>query len=146
MSKTTWMISTALAIAVSTAVIAHDGVTNSAAGARMDGMAVIAQNMKTIGGMAQGQIAFDTNAAQAAIDAIASQAANVPALFKADETDPKSKASATIWTNWGDFTQKAAALKTTADGVDVSSAASLGQAMGGLGGSCKSCHKSYRIK
>lgn len=146
MSKPLLTISAALFIAISTNAIAKDGIANPVVGARMDAMDIIGANMKIIGGMAQGKVTFDAAAAQAAIDAIATQAGDLPALFKADETDPKSKASPTIWANWDDFTKKAAALQTVAEGVDTSSAAGLGQAMSGLGGSCQACHMSYRIK
>lgn len=146
MSKSIWTISATLAIALSTSATARDGVANGAVGARMDAMEIIAQNLKTVGGMAQGQVTFDADKAQVAIDAIAKQAANVPALFKAEEKDPKSKASDAIWTSWDDFAAKAGTLQTAAEGADASSVAGLGQALGGIGGSCRSCHMSYRIK
>ncbi|MGR3659753.1 MAG: c-type cytochrome [Paracoccaceae bacterium] len=146
MSKKILTISTALALMISTQISAYEGVDNAVAGARMDAMKIIGDNMKTIGGMAQGKVTFDAAAAQAAIDAIAGQADKLPTLFKANETDPKSKASETIWANWDDFTIKAAALKTAVEATDTTSAAGLGQAMRGIGGSCQSCHMSYRLK
>lgn len=146
MSKTILTISTALFIAITTSAVSKDGVANPVVSARMDAMDIIGQNMKIIGEMAQGRVTFDTATAQAAIDAIATQAGDIPALYKADETDPKSKSNPTIWANWDDFTKKSAALQTVAEGADTSSAAGLGQAMSGLGGSCQACHMSYRIK
>lgn len=146
MSKRILTIAAIVAVTISSQTVARDGVANAAVGARMDAMATIGQNMKTIGGMAQGQVTFDAAAAQAALDAIAKQAGMLPALFEAHETDPKSKASDAIWNNWDDFTTKAAALKTVVEATDTSSAAGLGQAMRGIGGSCQSCHMSYRIK
>jgi len=81
MSKTIWTISTVLAIALSSSATAHDGVANDAVGARMYAMEIIAQNLKIVGGMAQGQVTFDADKAQAAIGAISEQADNVPALL-----------------------------------------------------------------
>lgn len=146
MSKNIWIFTIALSLGVSTGVVAHDGVSNATVAARMHAMASIGENMKTIGGMAQGKITFDAAAAQTAIDAIAAEAEMLPALFEAHESDPKSKASETIWSNLDDFSVKSAALKTAAEATNTSSAEELGKAMGGIGGSCKSCHKSYRIK
>lgn len=146
MSKKILTISTAVVLAIATQISAHDGVTNAAVGARMDAMETIGQNMKIIGGMAQGKVTFDAAAAQAAVDAIAAEADQLPVLFEANETDPKSKANETIWTNWDDFTMKSAELKTAVEATDTTSAAGLGQAMRGIGGSCQSCHMSYRLK
>ena len=145
MSRTIWTISAALAVAISTTAIAHDGVKNPAVIERMKAMEAIAQNLKTVGGMAQGQVTFDADQAQAAINEIAKQAANVTVLFKAEERDPKSKATDSIWTNWDDFAAKAEVLTAAAENADASSVAGLGQALGGIGGSCRSCHMSYRV-
>jgi cytochrome c556 len=67
-------------------------------------------------------------------------------LFEAEETDPKSEAKASIWTNFDDFTYKADELKAIAMGLgnSIDSADDLVQAMSSLGSTCKSCHAEYR--
>lgn len=138
------MIATSIVLAVTTTAFAHDGVENAATDARMHAMHVIGGSMKTIGGMAQGQMDFDAAGAKAALDAIAEQAEMLPTLFEPNETDPKSKAQPAIWTNFDDFVAKAGALQLAAEAGDATSAATLGQAMGGLGGACRACHMAYK--
>lgn len=135
----------ALAATLAFGASAHADVENPAVKARMAAMKTIGGSMKTLGGMAKGAVAFDAAKAQAAVDAIAEQAELIPALFEANETDPKSEAAPAIWTNYDDFLKKTDMLKTAAS-VTLASQADLGPAMGGLGGSCKACHTDYRIK
>lgn len=139
-------IAVGVILAISTAALAHQGVQNLAVKARMDGMRAIAENLKTIGMMARGATEFDAEAAKAAAAAIASHASDVPKLFEANETDPKSEARQEIWTNFEDFRAKASVLENVAVGLSTSIAApeDLGPAMGSLGASCKSCHSIYR--
>ena len=57
-------------------------------------------------------------------------------------------ASPAIWQNFDDFKAKAAANKTAAlrivDLADAGQKAEIGAALQALGGSCKSCHFSYK--
>ena len=114
--------------------------------ARQETMGMIGANMKTIGEMAQGKIAFDAAAAQAAFATIAEKADTVPAVFETQSnTDPESEAKDALWDNWDDFTAKAAALKAAADaGASVDSPEALAAAAGPLGGACAACHKAYK--
>jgi len=125
---------------------AHQGVQNPAVKARMDGMSAIAENLKVIGTMAKGEIAFDANAAREAAAAMAEHAAATPDLFEANETDPKSEALPAIWDKFDDFTAKALELESIAKGLSasISSPADLRSALGALGENCKSCHEKYR--
>lgn len=129
---------------IATAAAAHEGVKNPAVKARMHAMDVISDNLKTIGSMAQGKVAFDATAAQDAVNEIAAQAEQIPTLFEAQETDPKSEAKPEIWTNWDDFVAQADALTSAAQKVDASSAKGLGQGLATIGGTCRSCHMQYR--
>ena len=129
---------------LATAAVAHDGVKNPAVKARMHSMDVISQNMKTIGKMAQRQVAFDADAAQAAVDEITRQATQIPSLFEAQETDPKSEARPDIWVNWNDFVAQSNALVSAGQSVDASSIEALGQGLATIGGTCRSCHMKYR--
>lgn len=129
-----------------TSALAHQGVQNPAVMARMQAMSVIAENMKTLGTMARGATAFDAEAARAAAAAIADQAAAIPGLFEANESDPESEARPEIWTSFEDFRARASELENIAAGLSGSIAApeDLGPAVGSLGASCRSCHSTYR--
>jgi len=138
---------TALLFVLSAGVaVAHSGVQNAAVKARMDAMSSIGAEMKTLGLMAKGTTKFDMNAARVAAATIETHAAATPALFAAQEDDPKSEAKAAIWTNFDDFAAKAKDLETVALQLSKSIAGQndLGPAMASLGATCKSCHSAYR--
>ncbi|MEP1611622.1 MAG: cytochrome c [Roseobacter sp.] len=130
------------------AAFAHTGVKNAAVKARMDAMSGIGAEMKILGQMAKGVTTFDQKAAQAAAASIAKLAGVTPALFEANEDDPKSEAKAEIWTNFDDFVKLSRALEITATGLSASigSKADVSLAMKSLGASCQACHKTYREK
>lgn len=131
---------------LATAALAHQGVQNATVKARMDGMSTIGANMKTLGGMAKGQVAFDAGQAQAAAKAVAQEAARIPSLFEAQETDPKSEALPVIWAEFDRFTAIAADLEmaaTTAAGA-LTGPEDLGPALQAIGSQCSACHKVYR--
>lgn len=132
-------------VGLSFAAVAHSGVESQAVAARMESMKTIGGAMKTLGSMAKGTVEFDATTAQAAIDAIAVQSGKIPELFEVQETDPMSEAKPEIWTNWDDFTSKAMALNAAAQATTITDAASIGAAMGAIGGSCKGCHTDYRM-
>ncbi|MEX0285225.1 MAG: cytochrome c [Paracoccaceae bacterium] len=120
------------------------GVNKPVVQKRIYAMADIGDDMKVLGQMARGQRAFDSSAAQKAVDDIAKEAARIPRLFKAFETEAGSDARSEIWSNFGDFTAKANALQQTASGIRISSQADLPAAVGRLGADCKACHQHYR--
>ncbi|MEM8741112.1 MAG: cytochrome c [Pseudomonadota bacterium] len=136
----------ALALLLASAALAHQGVTNPAVLARMNGMSTIAEEMEVLGRMAKGAAPFDAPAARQALRAIAAEAEEIPALFAAPETDPKSEALPEIWTQYDDFTVKARALTTLAEDLaqTVSMSEDLPAAMRQLGDNCSACHKPYR--
>ncbi len=114
--------------------------------ARGQTMGAVGGAMKTLGGMAGGEVAFDAAAAQAAKDALVAAATGATAAFMTQgEADPASKAKPEIWTNWDDFVVKSTALTNAATALDVTSAESIGAGMGALGGACKACHTAYRM-
>ena len=135
-----------LGLFLATAALAHDGVKNPAVKARMEAMGLIGANTKILGQMAKGEIAFDADKARAAAATIAEQAERAPALFEANETDPKSEALPAIWENFADFTAKAGALQmaTTTAAQAIAGPADLGPQLGQIGGTCKACHSKYR--
>ena len=114
--------------------------------ARQEVMGLIGSKLKKVAPMAQGKVAFDAAAAQAAFASIADKAARVPAVFEAKSNyDPESEAKDAIWENWADFVTKAGVLQAAAEaGVGVDSPEALAAALGPLADSCKACHSTYR--
>jgi cytochrome c556 len=100
---------------------------------------------KTLGGMAGGKMAFDGTAAAAAKTDLIAHAGDIANKFKTQASDPASKASPDIWTNWDDFVAKANALSTAAASLDVTSMETLQAGMGAVGGACKDCHTKYKM-
>lgn len=135
-----------VALLTATTALAHQGVKNRAVLARMNGMSAIAENIKVLGAMAKGKVAFDQEAARSAAEAIAQHAGEAPALFAAREDDPKSEARPVIWDDFEDFTAQAEELEEIASGLAVSLASpdDLGPALQKLGANCRSCHEVYR--
>jgi len=101
---------------------------------------------KTLGGMAGGKMAFDAAAAEQAKAALIDNAGAIAAKFMTQASDPASKASPDIWTNWDDFVAKANALSTAATALDVTSMETLQAGMGAVGGACKDCHTKYKLQ
>jgi cytochrome c556 len=127
-----------------TVAIAADA-TDPVAKARQELMDTIGANTKILGDMAGGKAAFDAAAADAAKAALVAAAADVPAKFEPQASDPASKAKAEIWTNFADFTAKAEALGTAASAMDTSTVEGVQAGMAGVGGACADCHKAYRM-
>ena len=105
--------------------------------------------MKRLSQSAKGEQPFgpETVAAAAAIQAVAN---NVPALFKDNAPDPKSRAKPEVWSDAGKF---AAASKAFADTTPAlvaaaggTDAAALGAALGASGKTCGACHDAFRAK
>lgn len=133
--------------AFSTAALAHDEVKNPTVKARMMAMEAIGGSMKTLAGMAKGEMAFDAEKANAAMAVIAEKSAMAAPLFEANETDPKSESLPAIWENWDDFVKKMDDLTVASKAnLTLADAGSLGAALGQVGGTCKACHSDYRKK
>lgn len=132
------------ALLAASAVVAHQGVTNPAVMARMQGMSALAAETKLLGEMAKGARSFDAAAAQAATAAIAAHGAEIPALFKAPETDPKSEALPAIWEDFARFEAAASALVTAAQAADLTAPEGLAPALAAIGATCGACHKRFR--
>jgi cytochrome c556 len=127
-------------------VVAHDGVQNEAVKARMMAMDAVKNNFGVLGGMARGKMAYDQAQAEQAMQELLTLSGQVPALFEANETDPKSEAAPAIWENWDDFVSKAEDLEFAVEGVETSSLEALQASVGNVGAACSACHKPYRIK
>ena len=131
----------------STGAFAHDHVKNPTVKARMMAMEAIGESMKTLAGMAKGEMAFDADKASAAMGLIAATSATAAPLFEPNETDPKSEALPAIWENWDDFGKKMDTLAMASKAnITIADAGALGAALGQVGGACKACHSDYRKK
>ncbi|WP_138465301.1 cytochrome c [Poseidonocella sp. HB161398] len=113
---------------------------------RTQAMKTIGKNTKILGDMAKGAVAFDAAAAQEAAATIAATATEVPSLFETEADDPASEALPVIWTQYDDFTTKAADLEMAASAAaeSIQAQADLGPALGQIGAACKACHSTYR--
>ena len=136
----------ALALIASTgAALAHSGVTNPAVLERMEAMSTIAAEVKALTGMARGEVGFDAAEVARRMETIAATGAQVPVLFEAPETDPKSEAAPTIWTSYPEFTRRAVAMTDAAEaGAGATDPAALQAALDALAETCRSCHASFK--
>lgn len=128
------------------AAVAKDGVQDPTVKARMELMETIGKNTKILGEMAGGKTAYDKSAAEAARDALAKAAVEIPASFEMEADDPVSEARPDIWMNWDAFTEKAKGLEDAVSAIDVASVEGIQAGMGAIGGACKSCHTDFRAK
>lgn len=120
--------------------------TDPSAIARSDLMKMIGQNIGILGGMANGEAAYDAAAAEAAKAALIEASGKIEATFMDQGgADPYTAAKPEIWANWDDFLMKAKAANDAATAIDVASVETIGAGMGALGGACKDCHTTYRV-
>tara|TARA_R110002110_G_scaffold85816_1_gene223294 strand:+ start:34018 stop:34485 length:468 start_codon:yes stop_codon:yes gene_type:complete len=145
LSKIGLVAAAALAIAVAFTSVSSTDVSADNHADRNAAMKSLGGAMKALGAAVAGG---DASAAQAAATKISATAAEVPDLFKGGKPGA-NRAKAEIWTNFGDFTAKANALKAAADGVAADAAAGkLGSdpkaVVGKIGATCAACHKVYR--
>lgn len=140
----TQVLAAMIAVTAAGAALAHGGVENETVLARMEGMKTLSTQLKTLGAMAKGQQAFDAAAAQAALDRLSEEAAQIPAHFEEEVIVEKSEARPAIWQNWEDFAAKADDLHQRSAALEVAQPGDLGPALRDLGGACKACHADYR--
>ena len=119
---------------------------------REEHMKVYGRNLGVLGGMAQGEAAYDAAAAQAAADAILANATSPDWAIMWPEGSATgevegSRALPAIWENPEDFEAQHQELVTAAMAMQAAAGtdlAALQAAMGGVGASCGGCHESYR--
>ncbi len=142
------LIVLSLSLGLAGAALAHTGVKNPAVMARMHAMKGIGAEMKTLGQMAKSELPFDAEEARSAASTIAKHAGETPALFEAQEDDPKSEAKDEIWQNFEDFSAKSEELERIALGLaeTISTKSDMTAAVKSLGATCLACHKTYREK
>jgi len=136
-----------VALFAAPAALSHVGVKDPQVMARMQVMSLVAADMKILGGMVKGSIAFDQDRLQARAASLEQHALDTLRLFEPQAVDPKSEAKPEIWDNWDDFSKKTANMQNAAKKLGlVGSEAALTPAFRELGQTCTACHQSYRIK
>ncbi|GEM_PF-2710436 len=135
----------ALFATAATVAIAHTDVNDPHVKARMAGMMTMASELKTLGQMAKGEVAFDETSATTALAALQAETDRIVALFETQANDPKSEASPAIWDDREGFAQRAAEMATVLNDISVSSSEETMAAMRIIGPACLACHKDYRI-
>ena len=150
MKPVTAISTLALAGALATASMAQDG-PSAQQKARIGEMYVLAINLGVLGAMAKGEAEYDAALATSAANSIAAVSQIDQMLLWPEGSDDMEsghgRALPAIWDNLDDFQNKFGDLATAAaamQGAAGESAAAIGAAMGGLGGSCQGCHKAYR--
>ena len=100
--------------------------------------------------MAKGEAEFDALAANLAIRAMNNTAIGIVHLFPAgSETGMDTEAAPKIWEDMAGFVEKAKAMEDATAKAIAAPAASLDELkaqLGEIGGTCKGCHETYRIK
>jgi len=144
-SKVGLVAAAALAIAVAFTAVSTTDVSADNHADRNAAMKSLGGALKALGAAVAGG---DAAEAQKIAAKVSATAAEIPDLFK-DGKPGANRAKAEIWTNFGDFTAKANALKVAADGVAADAAAGkLGSdpkaVVGKIGATCGACHKAYR--
>jgi cytochrome c556 len=142
------------AIAVSTALSAglataqQDPLT-AAVKARQSHMQLYAFNLGQLGAMAQGAVAFDAGAAQAAADNLVALTSLNQMAYWLPGTEAGavegSRAKPELWSNFdmaivGAMGEAALAMQAAAGTLE-----GVQGAMGALGGACGACHEAYRV-
>ncbi len=106
------------------------------------------EQVRALTGMARGQTPFNAATAQAALQRIAQNAQQIPALFPPGSHQGKTAALPVIWERKADFDSHAAKLQqdATAAQGSITDQASLQAAVQRVGQNCGGCHETYRRK
>jgi len=106
------------------------------------------EQVRTLTGMARGQVPFTAAAAQAALQRIEQNAQQIPPLFPAGTHQGKTAALPVIWERKADFDARATKLEQDAKAAQagITDQASLQAAVQRVGQNCGGCHEAYRRK
>lgn len=147
--RLTLALSTLLAVGIGAAAIAQNAPP--ALGARQGEMRLIALNIGVLGGMARGNIDYDADLAQMAANNLVAISQIDPTLLFPDGTAQGevegTLALPTIWEDRAGFLEAWAGFGSAAEGAAGAAGGGLDAmraAMGPLGGSCSTCHDTYR--
>lgn len=117
---------------------------------RKQAMKTVGGSMKTLAQMAKGEKAFEDFAAIEALEAMLTASDGFEAKFpKGSETGGETTAAAAIFSDTTGFAGAVEKFRSDVQSVidaGIADKGALGAAMGKIGGNCKSCHESYRVK
>ncbi len=138
-----------LALALGAAPLALSGpAADGAIAARQKAMEEVGAALKPLVSIAKKEKAFDAAVVKGSAEAIAAHLKTAEASFPAgsEKGSIQTFAKPAVWSDAAGF---AAAMKASRDAAaamaGVADEAAFGPAMKALGGSCKSCHETYRI-
>ncbi|MBY6201550.1 cytochrome c [Maritalea mobilis] len=136
----------AVAVAIGTAAVAHQGVENPAVLARMNNMTDMGDSVETLVNMVRGTTTFDRAQANQALQDLRIQSSEIVPLFQNREDDPASEALDTIWLNFDDFVNRANRLEIAAGELagGIETLGDVRPALQSIGETCSGCHDIYR--
>ncbi|MCF6305144.1 MAG: cytochrome c [Rhodobacteraceae bacterium] len=115
---------------------------------RIIAMKAVGGEMRTLGGMAQGKVAYDDFAALSALETMRNAAAAAQPLFAAPPMEgEETRAMAAIWEDGSDFDAQMNAMLAALDAAIAAEPADLASftpLFGAVAGTCKACHEKYR--
>lgn len=148
---TAFLTIAAVAAMAGSIALAQSSPESAAVTARKSHMQLYQFNLMTLGGMAQGAIAYDATAASAAAGNLAALSALDQSAYWISGTAvgeiEGSRLQPALFENIDDAIAKSMAMNAAAVAMaDVAGTdlAALQGAMGALGGTCSACHQSYR--
>lgn len=134
---------TGLAIAATAYAASHSPIAQ-----RQAAMKVVGGQMRTLGGMAQGKVAYDDLAALSALEIMRTAVAeSVPLFANSDNMGEDTRALPAIWAADSDFEAGMGQLLASIDAAiaaEPADSAAFAPLFGAVAGTCKSCHEKYR--
>lgn len=116
MTKTT-VLAVLIATSAAVAAYAHGGATGIVK-ERMDAMSAMGDAVKAIVPMMRGEIEYNANTVRSAAETIGKHAGtDLTKLFPEGTGGKPSESKASVWTNWGEFSEMAERLGIYADGL-----------------------------
>ena len=124
------------------------GAAHSPISQRQAAMKAVGGQMRTLGGMAQGKIAYDDFAVISALEIMRDAAATARPLFPAgSDMGEETRAKPEIWAADSDFDARMGQLLANLDAAIAAEPADINAyrpLFGAIAGSCKGCHEKYR--
>lgn len=115
---------------------------------RQAAMKAVGGEMRTLGGMAQGKVAYDDLTAIAALETMRNAVATAGPLFAdSDDMGEETRAKPEIWAADSDFNARLDQLLANLDAAiaaEPADAAAYTPLFGAVAGTCKGCHEKYR--
>lgn len=115
---------------------------------RHERMENVVEEFKSLGGMAKGELDFDSVVAMGNLAAMKQQITGIGELFpEGSYVEGEKRAAKTVWENRADFDQKMVDFGLTIDAAieaNPQSQAELQPLVKNLVDNCKGCHEDYR--